>query len=167
MPDTRPRNSEGQFSPDSGGGASPGSFQAAYNPAIIMQNNEQRQAILAAVQKRKQQQGVEGTEPSGASDTVMSARLGLLVELASFYSETLREVDNIAPHLAKLKGRLAPNATPFKQHFKTKYPEMLRKQNEATSKEAAALGLTVTHGFFPKHMSAINSLNAIRELARN
>lgn len=78
MPDTRPRNAEGQFSPETGGGANPGSFQAAYNPAIIMQNNESRQAILSAVNKRKQmmqpQRGVEGTEPSGPSDTMLSRK---------------------------------------------------------------------------------------------
>jgi hypothetical protein len=92
MPDTRPRNAEGQFSPETGGGANPSSFQAAYNPAVIMQNNQSRQAILAAVNKRKQQpqRGVESTEPSGASDTMLSRKdfMGRLTEL-SRYSKSL------------------------------------------------------------------------------
>jgi hypothetical protein len=75
MPDTRPRNAEGQFSPETGGGANPGSFQAAYNPAIIMQNDQSRKAIMAAVNSRKQQnRGVEVTQPSGASDTILSRK---------------------------------------------------------------------------------------------
>jgi hypothetical protein len=85
-----------------GGGANPGSFQAAYNPAIIMQNNESRQAILAAVNKRKQmtqpQRGVEGTEPSGPSDTMLSRSFMLrLTELSAQCKEfaAWREVDNI------------------------------------------------------------------------
>jgi hypothetical protein len=71
MADTRPRNAEGQFSPETGGGANPGTFQAAYNPAVIMQNDANRKAILAQINKRKQ---VEVTQPSGPSDTILSRK---------------------------------------------------------------------------------------------
>ena len=135
MPDTRPRNAEGQFSPETGGGVNPSSFQAAYNPAIIMQNDQSRQAILAAVNKRKHmtqpQRGVEGTEPSGASDTMMSSFLGRIIEL-SRYSETLRGVDNIESYLKARKGRLAshvvavkPKQHPSFEEFKERFGRSL------------------------------------------
>ncbi len=102
MPDTRPRNTEGQFSPESGGGTGPAAFQAAYNPAVIMQNNQQRQAILAAVNKRKQQ--VEGAVPSSASDTVLSSILPRLIELSARSKDSVREFGVIPEALHDLVG---------------------------------------------------------------
>ena len=128
MPDTRPRNTEGQFSPESGGGAGPAAFQAAYNPAIIMQNNQQRQAILAAVQKRKQ--NIEGSVPSSPSDTVLSARLGRVVELAVKIKAGTFKRD--LPAVVK-----KINSSPFKTHIAEFMKKVQFRDGDLTAKQFA------------------------------
>jgi hypothetical protein len=71
--DPRPRNTEGQFSPETGGGLDPSTMQAAYNPQII--NQRQSSPVMDAIRRRSgKNPPVEETVPSGASDTVLEAK---------------------------------------------------------------------------------------------
>jgi hypothetical protein len=108
MADNRPRNGMGQYESAQAGGLNPSTMNAAYNPAVIEQQNQSRRAILEAVSKQKRPQPqIEETAQTGAS-TVLSARFSSkLVELSA-YSKALREVDNIEAWRKAQKGRLAP-----------------------------------------------------------
>jgi hypothetical protein len=81
-------------------------MNAAYNPAVIEQQNQSRRAILEAVNKQKRSQQIGETAQTGS--TVLSAFFSSrLVELSA-YSSTLRQVDNIEAWRKSQKGRLAP-----------------------------------------------------------
>jgi len=91
MADSRPRNPEGQFSPEAGDGIGSGTMQAAYNPAIIQQRKQVEQSQVSPVMDRIRRKGnvargVETTVPNsspGSSTMMGNDFLRLLVELSA------------------------------------------------------------------------------------